>query len=91
MKINNTNLAANYIKDVKTTYSHEVSKQSDVSKQKLGSDKLEISNEAKSMVNQTANVKDLAAIKQKIDNGFYNSEEVIQKVASAILKEINKA
>ena len=91
MKINNTNLAANYIKDVKKKYSHEFSKQSDASKQKLGSDKLEISNEAKSMLNQTANVKDLAAIKQKIDNGFYNSEEVIQKVASAILKEINKA
>ncbi len=51
-------------------------------------DKIEISAEAK--VKQSSG-KDLAAIAQKIKDGFYNSDFVINKTADAILKEINAA
>jgi anti-sigma28 factor (negative regulator of flagellin synthesis) len=91
MKIDSSNLSTNFIKDVKQTYSHEIGKQSYLNQQpKKGLDKLEISNEAKSMLNKTNGIKDLTQIKLKIEKGFYSSDEVISKVASEILKEINK-
>jgi len=49
-------------------------------------DKIQISSLAKSM--NTASQEKLQAVKEKIDSGFYNSEEVISKVADEILKEI---
>ncbi|GAB4129166.1 MAG: hypothetical protein Fur0015_03010 [Ignavibacteriales bacterium] len=49
-------------------------------------DKIEISSEAKIM--QKESLKNLEQIKQKIASGFYNSEEVLNKVADEILKEI---
>ena len=52
-------------------------------------DKIEISKEAIAMQN-TGETKNLAEIQKKIDSGFYNSYEVLSKVADAILKEIGK-
>ncbi|PJA96756.1 MAG: hypothetical protein CO129_04770 [Ignavibacteriales bacterium CG_4_9_14_3_um_filter_34_10] len=49
-------------------------------------DKIEISQEAKIL--QKESLKNLEQIKQKIDSGFYNSEEVLNKVADEILKDI---
>ncbi len=52
-------------------------------------DKIEISKQAIEMQN-TGETKNLAEIQKKIDSGFYNSYEVLSKVADAILKEIGK-
>lgn len=52
-------------------------------------DKIEISEQAKAL-HSTSEAKNLSEIQKKIDSGFYNSEEVISKVADAILKEIGK-
>lgn len=54
------------------------------------SDKLEISNVARELkINKTE--KDLTAILQKIENNFYNSDEVISATANAILKDLKIA
>ncbi len=50
-------------------------------------DKIQISNLAKSM--NTASQEKLESVKAKMESGFYNSEEVISKVADEILKEIS--
>lgn len=51
-------------------------------------DKLEISSDAKlKSVSGDNKVHDLSVIRQRIDNYFYNSDEVIEKVADAIMKE----
>lgn len=60
-------------------------KNADVTKK----DKIEISKQAIAM-QSTSEVKNLAEIQKKIDSGFYNSEEVLSKVADSILKEIGK-
>ena len=52
-------------------------------------DKIEISKQAIAMQN-TGETKNLAEIQKKIDSGFYNSDEVLSKVADSILKEIGK-
>lgn len=52
-------------------------------------DKIEISEQAKAL-HSTSETKNLSEIQKKIDSGFYNSEEVLSKVADAILKEIGK-
>lgn len=52
-------------------------------------DSLEISKEAKELQQKSEKLKDLSSIKEKIKSGFYNSEEVLNKVADRILKELN--
>lgn len=54
------------------------------------SDKIEISAEAKKMSVGTVDGKDLNLINQRINSGFYNSDEVITKVATAIIKLLSK-
>lgn len=54
-----------------------------------GKDKIEISNEAKVLQTQLERTKDLSEIKKKIESKFYDSDEVINKVAEKILKEIS--
>jgi negative regulator of flagellin synthesis FlgM len=54
------------------------------------SDKIEISAEAKKMSVGSVEGKDMNAINQRISSGFYNSEEVITKLATAILKLLSK-
>uniref|UniRef100_A0A832DK06 Anti-sigma-28 factor FlgM C-terminal domain-containing protein n=1 Tax=Ignavibacterium album TaxID=591197 RepID=A0A832DK06_9BACT len=52
-------------------------------------DSLEISKEAKELQQRSEQVKDLSAIKERIKSGFYNTDEVLNKVADRILKELN--
>lgn len=54
------------------------------------SDKIEISAEAKAMSVSPAGSKDLGVINQRIKDNFYNSDEVINKVATAIIKLLSK-
>lgn len=54
--------------------------------EKIPADKIEISQEAKIL--QKESLKNLELIRQKINSGFYNSEDVLNKVADEILKEI---
>jgi hypothetical protein len=54
------------------------------------SDKIEISAAAKQLSVTPAEGKDLNLVHQRIKENFYNSEEVISKVASAIIKLLGK-
>jgi len=58
---------------------------------KPGSDKLEISDAARTIQNSGADLKNIEVIKERVDSNYYNSDEVINKVADAILKELNGA
>ena len=53
-------------------------------------DKLELSDTAKKLKAEGVDPKRFAEVKLKIDSGYYNSEEVIEKVADEIIKEFNK-
>ncbi|MGE5363035.1 MAG: hypothetical protein ACM3SM_02810 [Bacteroidota bacterium] len=77
---------SNYIPAHETKNVQEIPKENIESSKK--SDKLEISNEAR-ILQSNESQKDLAAIQEKIQNNFYNSDEVINKTASAILKLMN--
>jgi len=52
-------------------------------------DKIEISEEARSLQSNSG-VRDLSEIKKRIESKFYNSKEVIEKVAEKILKQIRE-
>lgn len=68
-------------------YSHlqETQKTSNnTSKEEKKSDKIEISSAARNMQGMT---KDLSEIQKKVSEGFYNSENVIEKTVEALLKE----
>lgn len=53
-------------------------------------DKIEISSAARDLAKSDMASKKLEEIKQKIANKFYDSEEVINKIADAILKELKE-
>jgi len=59
-------------------------------KQKNSTDKIEISEEAKQLQAQNVDAQEITKVRDKIDNGFYNSDEVLNKVADKILKEFDK-
>jgi|YelNatPaOPRAMG01_1025707.scaffolds.fasta_scaffold00063_88 anti-sigma28 factor (negative regulator of flagellin synthesis) len=69
----------------KTTDSKKVDKNSSQPK-----DKLELSAEALKLQNAGNNDKKLEEIKNKIANKFYESDNVINKVADNILKDLKK-
>ena len=52
-------------------------------------DKLEISPEAK-LLQSKSEVKDLSDVKKRVNNKFYDSKEVVDKIADKILKELRK-
>ena len=52
-------------------------------------DKIEISDQARALQGSSES-RDLSEIQKKIESGFYNTEEVISKVAEAVLKVIGK-
>ncbi len=54
------------------------------------SDKIEISAEAKKMSVGAVEGRDLNQINERIKSNFYNTDEVITKVATAILKLLSK-
>lgn len=51
-------------------------------------DKVEISDKAKKMDKISTNDKDIQVYRDKVLNKFYDSEEVIKKIASEVLKDI---
>jgi len=53
-------------------------------------DSIEISSEAREIVKTDLGSQRLEEIKQKLNNKFYDTEEVLSKVADAILKELDK-
>lgn len=55
------------------------------------SDKIEISKEAKLKSSEISDTSKLSLIKERIENGFYESDEVISQVADSILKEVRGA
>ena len=55
------------------------------------SDKIEISEEAKIKNTEISDTNKLTLVKERIDSGFYNKEDVISSVADSILKEIRGA
>jgi len=59
-------------------------------KQKNTTDKIEISEEAKLLQAKNVDAQEISKVRDKIDNGFYNSDEVLNKVADKILKEFDK-
>lgn len=68
-------------------YSHlkEAQKTSNNSnKEEKKSDKIEISSAARNLQGMT---KDLNEIQRKISEGFYNSDQIIEKTVDALLKE----
>jgi hypothetical protein len=68
-----------------------VSSSKSTSKSKSSSsDKIEISAEAKAMSVTSTESKDFGLINQRIKDNFYNSDEVINKVATAIIKLLSK-
>ncbi|GBD89820.1 hypothetical protein BMS3Abin04_00533 [bacterium BMS3Abin04] len=72
---------------------HEQYKQNSKSKevkQKNTTDKIEISEEAKLLQSKNVDAQEISKVRDKIDNGFYNSDEVLNKVADKILKEFEK-
>ena len=65
----------------------EVSKHEEASSKQ--SDSIEISAKAQKLSKTVDNGKNLDAIREKVVNGFYNSDKVLSKVADAILKELS--
>jgi negative regulator of flagellin synthesis FlgM len=53
-------------------------------------DKLELSDAAKKLKSEGVDPKVFADVKMKIESGYYNSDEVINKVADEILKTFSE-
>jgi predicted Zn-dependent peptidase len=53
-------------------------------------EKSEISEEVKDLHTHKLSEKDRSKIRDRIRNGFYNSDEVVNKVAELILKEFDQ-
>lgn len=53
-------------------------------------DKLELSEAAKKLKAEGVDPQKLAEVKLKIDSGYYNKDEVINKVADEILKSFSE-
>jgi anti-sigma28 factor (negative regulator of flagellin synthesis) len=78
---------------VNTFVSNESTGKSKETKEPAGKvqvDKLEISAEAKKIQKNSAETQKLEEIKEKIKGKFYDSDEVINHVADAIMKEIKQ-
>ena len=54
-------------------------------------DKLELSQEAKNIQSSSDQVPHAEEIKEKIQNKFYDTDEVVSKVADKILQDIKKS
>lgn len=55
-------------------------------KNNVVTDKLEISKEARELQSKDITAKDYTKIQNRIDSGYYNSKDVIAKVAESILQ-----
>lgn len=52
-------------------------------------DSVEISSQAKVLQLQSEKTRDLTEIQQKVENGFYNSDDVIKATVTSLMKEFN--
>lgn len=73
----------------KQIFIDETKNNKSVKKEVQKKDSLEISKEAKELQQKSEQVKDLSLIKERIKAGFYNTDEVLNKVADRILRELN--
>jgi|GEM_PF-3798439 len=88
MKIDNINIYKNITGAHKSTNVDIRSNQLESSAGKTSkADRLELSSLAKSKMTEKTG-KNLEVVKQRIADGFYNSEEVLNQVAGLLLKEI---
>lgn len=88
MKINGLN-NFEFIKKMGGKSPKEIdSEKLDTGKSKEVGDKIEISGSAKMVSTNKVSGKDLSEIKQKIDNGFYNSEEVLESVVDKMMRDL---
>ncbi len=71
----------------KTTIPKETAKTEE--QQHKQADSIKISSQAQQLSKLKESGKNLEAISEKIKQGYYNSDEVLNKVVDAILKEIN--
>ena len=84
----NINSIGNNYKNINQVQSKKSQNVNITADQTKAADKLEISAAAKNLKNATVESAKLQDIKAKINSKFYNSDEVINKVADAILKEL---
>jgi hypothetical protein len=82
MEINKVNSGYHLPKDVNPKTGKKTDSKSEVR------DKLEISDQAK--ISHNNDVEKTNSVKERIDNKFYDSDEVISVVAEKVLKEINE-
>ncbi len=90
MKIDSSNTNPLFIKDyeqIKPKKGNEVSKESE--QPVRAADRIEISQEAKMLNSQNVQSKDLEQIKSRIKSNYYNSEEALEKIAGAIIKDLD--
>lgn len=87
MKIDNINIYKNIGSTPKVTNADIKINQQDSGSSPAKTDRLELSNVAKNKIQESTS-KNLAEIKKRVDSGFYNSDEVLKKVAGLLLKEI---
>jgi len=88
MKIDNVNIYKNIGSTPKVTNADIKTNQQDTSASSPAkTDRLELSSVAKNKIQESTS-KNLAEIKKRVDSGFYNSDEVLKKVAGLLLKEI---
>jgi anti-sigma28 factor (negative regulator of flagellin synthesis) len=78
--ISNNSFLADTLKNVKTD-------SAPASEQK---DKIVISTEARDLAKTDFSSNKIAEIREKVNSGFYDSDEVLQKVADKILNSIQK-
>ncbi len=78
--ISNNSFLADTLKNVKTD-------SASASEQK---DKIVISPEARDLAKTEFSTNKIAEIREKVNSGFYDSDEVLQKVADKILNYIQK-
>ncbi|MFA4924958.1 MAG: hypothetical protein WC557_12255 [Ignavibacteriaceae bacterium] len=64
-------------------------KKTEESSEEKAKDKLVISSEAKLMQASSLDAKKLTSIRERIENKFYDKAEVVDQVASSLLKELN--
>jgi hypothetical protein len=67
-----------------------VKKQEEQKQESSPKDRLEISSEAKTLSSASIKGKNLDEIRSRIASDYYNSDEVISKVADRILKELSE-
>lgn len=67
--------------------SENVKSKNEIKENKI-QDKLELSDEAKNIQKKQVPEKNLEKIKDRINNKFYESDEIINKVANEMLKDI---